>query len=153
MRKFLCLSSVLGLVILVLDQVTKVIVEQRFYLGESIPVLPFFSLTYVRNQGAAWGMFQGAHYFLAGFAVLAMVVLALFWRTFFGNDRRVLPLVGGLFAGILGNFIDRIRLGYVVDFLDFYWGAYHFPCFNIADCAICLSVFGIILFQWWTKEA
>jgi signal peptidase II len=153
MRKFLCLSSVLGLVILALDQVTKVIVEQRFYLGESIPVLPFFSLTYVRNQGAAWGMLQGAHYFLAGFAVVALVVIGVFWRRLFGNDRRFLPLVGVLFAGIIGNLIDRVRLGYVVDFLDFHWGSYHFPCFNVADSAICLSVFGIILLQWWTKEA
>ena len=153
MRKFLCLSSVLGLVILAVDQVTKVIVEQRFYLGESIPVLPFFSLTYVRNQGAAWGMLQGASYFLAGFAVVALVVIGLFWRRLFGNDRRFLPLVGVLFAGIIGNLIDRVRLGYVVDFLDFHWASYHFPCFNVADSAICLSVFGIILLQRWTKEA
>lgn len=153
MRKMLLLSIAIGLVVLAADQVTKVVVERLFYLGESLPVWPVFSLTYVRNQGAAWGMFQGAHYVLAGFAVVAMAACVLFWRHLFGEERRAIPVGGLLFAGIIGNLIDRVRLGYVVDFLDFHWGVHHFPCFNIADCAICISVFLLILLQWRTKNA
>ena len=152
MRGWILLSSAIGAVVLVADQITKVLVERTFAWGESLPVWPFFSLTYVRNQGAAWGMFQGAHYFLAGFAVVAMIACVCFWRKLFGASRATLPVGGLLFAGIVGNLIDRVRLGYVVDFLDFHWGTSHFPCFNIADCAICLAVFLMILIQWRTSS-
>jgi signal peptidase II len=149
MKKWITFAGVIGTVVLVADQISKVLVERAFTLGETLPVWSFFSLTNVRNQGAAWGMFQGAHYLLAGFAVIAMVACVFFWRKLFGESRVTIPVGGLLFAGIIGNFIDRVRLGYVVDFFDFHWGTYHFPCFNIADCAICVSVFLMILIQWW----
>lgn len=152
MRKWLFSSIVLGGVMLALDQVTKVMVERAFRVGESVSVLPFFSLTYVRNQGAAWGMFQGAHYALAGFAVVALVLCVIFWRKLFGTARINLPIGGLLFSGIIGNLIDRVRLGYVIDFFDFHWGTYHFPCFNVADSAICVAVFLLILLQWRTQQ-
>lgn len=133
---------------LALDQATKAWVGHAFAVGESVPVSPFFSLTYVRNQGAAWGMFQGAHYFLAAFGVLAVVGLGFFWRRLFGPSPRVLPVIGLLLAGIVGNVIDRVRLGYVVDFLHFHWSGWHFPCFNVADAAICLAVGSLFLLQW-----
>lgn len=153
MRKLIAISALLGTVLLIADQWTKVLVERNFHLGESLHLLSFFSLTYVRNQGAAWGIFQGAHYLLAGVAVLALTLCVLFWRKFFGEDWRTIPVGGVLFSGIIGNLIDRVRLGYVVDFFDFHWGTYYFPCFNIADCAICISVFLLILLQWRTKNA
>jgi hypothetical protein len=98
-----------------------------------VAVVPgFFSLTYVENQGAAWGMLAGRHLFLIGFSLLTLAFL--FWR------RRQLfdPLWGGrltltlLMAGILGNLIDRTGSTYVVDFLDFFWPP-PFPAFNVAD--------------------
>lgn len=153
MRKMLICSILLALVCLFLDQWTKVAVERAFALGESLPLTSFFSLTYVRNQGAAWGMFQGAHYVLAGVGIVAVVVCACYWRKIFGPSPWTLPAGALLFSGILGNVIDRIRLGYVVDFLDFHWGASHFPCFNVADSAICVAVFCLILIQWLTKDA
>ena len=153
MRKLICLSSIIGIIVLAADQISKIVVERAFQLGETLPVCPFFSFTYVRNQGAAWGMFQGAHYILAGVAVIAMVACTLFWRKLFG-ENRISVLIGGLlYSGIIGNLIDRVRLGYVVDFFDFHWKTYHFPCFNIADCAICISVFLLILLQWRTQES
>ena len=136
------------LAVLVGDQATKLWVEQTFSLGESVPVFrPWFALTYVRNQGAAWGMFQGAQLFLGGIGVAACVLLVLFRRALFGVGRGVWPVLGLLLAGILGNVIDRFRLGYVVDFIHVYWGAWHFPCFNVADSAICLAVAGLLLCQ------
>lgn len=148
MRRALPVALALFVVTLVLDQTTKVWVERAFALGESRPVLPFFALTYVRNQGAAWGMFQGAQVLLAGFGVVAGVALCLFWRRLFGPNPRVLPMVGLLLAGIIGNVIDRLRLGYVVDFLHVHWAGWHFPCFNVADSAICLAVGLLLLLQW-----
>ena len=153
MRKMLSWAIALFIVILAVDQWTKVAVERAFVWGESLPLLPFFSLSYVRNQGAAWGMFQGAHYILAAVGILAMVGCLCYWRKLFGPSKWTYPAGALLFSGILGNVIDRIRLGYVVDFLDFHWGTSHFPCFNIADSAICVAVFFLIILQWRTKDA
>lgn len=152
MRKFYTWAIVIGIFFLSLDQVTKVLVERAFRLGETLPLLSFFSLTYVRNQGAAWGMFQGAHYILAGVAVLAIVLFICFWRQLLGSSPWMIPIGGLLFSGIIGNCIDRIRLGYVVDFLDFHWGTYYFPCFNVADSAICVAVCLIFILQFLKKD-
>lgn len=152
MRRAFLIALALFAAVLVLDQATKVWVERAFALGESLPVLPFFALTYVRNQGAAWGMFQGAQFLLAGFGIVAGVALCLFWRRLFGSRPCVLPMVGLLLAGIVGNVIDRLRLGYVVDFLHVHWAGWHFPCFNVADSAICLAVFLLMVLQWKNKE-
>ncbi|MEG1480539.1 MAG: signal peptidase II [Kiritimatiellia bacterium] len=148
MRRWLFLSVGLFFFVLVLDQGTKIGVERFFAWGESVEILPVFSLTYVRNQGAAWGMFQGAQYWLAGFGAVAVILCCVFWKKIFGAHRCLLPWGALLLSGIIGNLIDRLRLGYVVDFLDFYWKGYHFPCFNIADSAICVAVALLIFLQW-----
>lgn len=145
MKRTLLLALAIMLLLLVVDQGTKLLVEARFALGESIAVCPHFNLTYVRNEGCAWGMFQGAQLWLAGFAVVALGLCIVFWRSLFGVGIRAACLGGMLFSGIIGNCIDRLRLGYVVDFLDFYWGSHHFPCFNVADSAICVAAFLMLL--------
>ncbi|HON46867.1 MAG: signal peptidase II [Kiritimatiellae bacterium] len=131
------------------DQLTKYWAVVHLKPIGSVAIVPgFFSLTYVENRGAAWGMLAGRHVFLIGFSLLTLAFLC--WR------RRQLfdHLWGGrvtftlLVGGILGNLIDRIRLNYVVDFLDFFWGHHHFPAFNVADSAICCGVFLFILTQW-----
>ncbi len=134
--------------VLALDQLTKVWVERAFTLGESLPLLPFFSLTYVRNEGAAWGILQGRQILLAIVGAVAVLVLTRFWRAIFGDHPLALPALGLLNAGIVGNLIDRVRLSYVVDFVDLHWAGCHFPCFNIADCAISLAVGLIFYFEW-----
>lgn len=148
MRRFFFAAAV-ALAVVALDQGTKLWVVGAFAPGETLPLLPFFSLTYVRNQGAAWGLFQGAHLWLAGFGAVAVALCCLFWRRIFGDHAWAAPLGGLLLGGIVGNLVDRVRLGYVVDFLDFHWGAAHFPCFNVADSAICVGVAALIALQWW----
>lgn len=148
MRRFFFAAAV-ALAVVALDQGTKLWVVGAFAHGETLPLLPFFSLTYVRNQGAAWGLFQGAHLWLAGFGAVAVALCCLFWRRIFGDHAWAAPLGGLLLGGIVGNLVDRVRLGYVVDFLDFHWGAAHFPCFNVADSAICVGVAALIALQWW----
>ena len=115
----------------------------------SIPVVPgFFSLSYVENRGAAWGMLSGQQIFLIAFSLFTLAFLVWKRKQLFG------PLWGGaltltlILGGILGNLIDRVRLNYVVDFLDFFWGQAHFPAFNIADASICCGVFLFIVTQW-----
>lgn len=148
MRRFFFAAAV-ALAVVALDQGTKLWVVGAFAHGETLPLVPFFSLTYVRNQGAAWGLFQGAHLWLAGFGAVAVALCCLFWRRIFGDHAWAAPLGGLLLGGIVGNLVDRVRLGYVVDFLDFHWGAAHFPCFNVADSAICVGVAALIALQWW----
>lgn len=147
-RRFLVALAV-ALAVLALDQGTKLWVLGAFAHGESVEVLPVFALTYVRNHGAAWGMFQGAQPWLAAFGVLAVAACLVFWRKIFGEHPLSAPIAGLLLGGVVGNLIDRVRLGYVVDFLDFHWGASHFPCFNVADSAICVAVAALIVLQWW----
>ncbi len=140
------LVLVLGILISLADQIVKVLVRFRFYPGESRPVIPsFFELTYVRNTGAAWGLFDGSNVALALFSLVVLVLLIVFRRHFVGPSRLQRVALGLMTGGILGNLFDRLRLGYVVDYLHFYYSTYHFPSFNIADAAICTGVFFYLL--------
>ena len=138
----LCLSFSIA----VLDQVTKYLVWRNMALGVSIPVIHgFFNLTYVRNTGAAWGMLTGFNYLLVFMAIAMLVVLIVFRRHFISDSIVHHVAMGLMVAGIVGNLIDRLRLGYVIDFLDFYLGTYHWPAFNIADSAITVGTFWVAI--------
>lgn len=131
----------LSLAIVILDQVTKSWIVSRFTLGESLPFIPgYFSLVYVRNTGAAWGLFGDFTGFLIVLSVAVLVVLIVFRRVLMGDGLIHRVALGLMIGGIVGNLFDRVRLGYVVDFLDFYWKNHHFPAFNVADSAICVGV-------------
>lgn len=135
------LPLLLGIGVTLLDQISKFAVCRHFCLYESLPVVSgLFSLRYIQNTGAAWGIFAGGHYWLAGLSVGVLAALIVFRRSFFGDGRIDQVTFGLIIGGITGNFIDRVRLNYVVDFLDFYWNGHHFPAFNVADAAICSGV-------------
>ena len=130
-----------AVLVALLDQVSKEWVRGGFALHESVPVIPgFFSLTYIRNTGAAWGLFRGQNLALALLALTMLVVLVVFRRRFLPPGRPHRIALGLLCGGIVGNLFDRLRLDYVTDFLDFHWQACHFPAFNVADAAICIGV-------------
>ena len=135
------LTLALSSVIVVLDQITKYAVRIFFPLGESKTVLySFFNLTYVRNTGAVWGWFQHQNEWLA-LVSLAVIFLIVFFYYYLINGQVICSVaIGCITGGIIGNLIDRIRLGWVTDFLDFYWNDSHWPSFNIADSAICVGV-------------
>ena len=136
--------------IIISDQATKALVQQKFYLGETIPVIEgIFHFTYVRNPGAAFGMFGHSADWIRiplffGVPVIACVwLLYLIWTT--RNTHRLQCLAYSLiFSGAVGNLIDRFSMNYVVDFLDFFWRTHHFPAFNIADSAITIAAFILI---------
>jgi signal peptidase II len=132
---------------IVFDQLTKLVVLDRFYLGESISVISgYFNLTYIQNTGAAFGFMADAHpairvpFFLAVPAI-ALVAMGYVYKGIPDRDKWMSFALSLVIGGAIGNLIDRARLGFVVDFLDFHWqGGSHFPAFNVADSAICVGV-------------
>jgi signal peptidase II len=139
------LVLLIGLVILFLDQLTKQLIRANFVYGESQPVIEgFFNLVYVRNDGAAWNILSGHGIVLILISAAVLVALFFFRDHIIEGKARNKVLMGLLIGGIAGNLIDRIRFGWVTDFLDFEFGTYHYPSFNIADSAICI-VFAIYL--------
>ena len=138
--------------IIISDQLTKGMVQQSFNLGESIPIIDgFFNFTYVRNTGAAFGMGAGAPEIIRRIVFLALPVVACIWLVVLIWKQRKENWVLGwayslILAGAIGNLIDRFSLGYVVDFLDFYYKKSHFPAFNIADSAITIAG-GLLIFD------
>ncbi len=142
-NKYLWVGSIAG-VVLLLDQVTKFIVMRHIRMFEVITVIPgFFNLAYVRNRGAAFGMLAGMtgiwrNAFFIVVTVIAVAAIVLLIRK---TSERLLVAAFSLIAGgALGNLIDRVRWGEVVDFIDWYVRSYHWPTFNIADSAISVGV-------------
>lgn len=137
---------------LILDQWTKHLVVSRFRWGESLSVIEsYFNITYVRNKGAAFGFLNSApDSFREPFFYLVPVVVLLgigifFWRLK-DQERWVITALSLIFSGAVGNLIDRIRFGYVVDFLDFHWkNLWHYWAFNVADSCIVIGVAMIFL--------
>ncbi len=123
------------------DQVTKYLIQRNFALHDYITIVPgVFDLRYIQNTGAAWGMFAGGHLWLALLSVVMLLLMVIFRKSFLSGSLIDRICLGCIAGGIVGNLIDRIRLQYVVDFLDFYYKTHHFPAFNIADSAICVGV-------------
>ena len=131
------------------DQLAKHWAVTRLKPVGSLSVLSgFFSLSYVENRGAAWGMLAGQQIFLIAFSLLTLGFLVWKRKQLFAPLRGAALTMTLIYGGIIGNLIDRVRLNHVIDFLDFYWGKSHFPAFNIADASICCGVFLFIVTQW-----
>ena len=149
MRRFLIVFAVVANLVLV-DAVVKELVSGCFRGAEAVSVIPnFFNLAYVENRGCAWGLFQGQVWPLAAFGLVALGFLIWKRRSVFGGETPCTARLGAiaeplLYAGIVGNVIDRLFRGYVIDMFDFHWGVHHYPCFNVADALICISV-GLLL--------
>jgi signal peptidase II len=138
--------SLLAAAILVADQITKWWALHGLRFGEAVPVIPgLFSLTLVMNPGLAFGMLGGVpesfRWMVGLLSIGAVVLLAVIAARLLPTGGAWTRLALGLiFGGAAGNLIDRLRFGAVVDYLDFYWGAYHWPAFNVADSAITVGV-------------
>jgi len=141
----------LALLVIVLDQLSKVVVSSWLQLYESVAVLPFFSVTLLHNPGAAFSFLADAggwqHWFFTAIALFVSVVITVWLRRLPAEEKWQAAALALILGGALGNVIDRLRLGYVVDFLDFYYQQWHWPAFNIADSAITV---GVALLLWVT---
>ncbi|MDQ0361661.1 signal peptidase II [Breznakia pachnodae] len=139
------LASILAIT-LIIDQVTKYIVTASLRLGEAIEIIPsFFQIRYVQNTGAAWSIFEGKMTFFYIVTVVALVLLILFLRNM--KNASLIAYTGIILAisGTIGNFIDRLTLQYVRDFLDFTIFGYDFPVFNVADMCLVIGIGLIVL--------
>ena len=132
--------------IVIADQVTKAIVDRTMSLHESIPIIEgFFNLTYIRNTGAAFGIFSGSHEvfrrpFLIGVSVLAIGFIFVMLKRLRDDATGLTMALAFILGGAIGNLIDRVVYGEVIDFLDVYWADYHWPAFNVADSFITIGV-------------
>ncbi|MEG1351051.1 MAG: signal peptidase II [Bacilli bacterium] len=134
---------IISLVVLILDQIIKYYILSSTLIIKAVTIIPdFFSLRFVKNYGAAWGIFQDKTFFLTIISGLTLILI----NKYLLNEKRFNKIsiisYGLLIGGILGNFFDRIVHGFVIDYLDFTIFKYDFPVFNLADMAI---VIGIIL--------
>ena len=136
--------------IIIGDQITKGLVQQKFFLGESFPLIPgLLHLTYVRNPGAAFGMLAYAPDYIRTPLFFALPVVACIWLLYLiwstRNKNFFHCLAYSLiFSGAVGNLIDRFSMNYVVDFIDFFWKSHHFAAFNVADSSISIAA-GILI--------
>lgn len=140
---------------LLLDQISKTYIDTTFALYQSITVIEnFFNITYVRNPGAAFGILSDSIIRIPFFiAVSVFASLGIMWylRKVDLSDRWQHFALGLIFSGAVGNLVDRIRLGEVIDFLDVHWYQHHWPAFNVADSAICVGV-AVMFFCTWREE-
>ncbi|MBI5136837.1 MAG: signal peptidase II [Nitrospirae bacterium] len=156
MRKRPSPALLVGLppLVVALDQISKEWVLGNMGLHESIPVVPgLFSITSVRNPGAAFGLFSNSGpelrtAFLAGVSVLAVVLLTIYYLRSAPHERVPRLAAALVIGGAVGNLIDRLRFGHVVDFLDIYVGRHHWPAFNVADSAITVGITLFVLSAW-----
>jgi signal peptidase II len=139
----------LSALVIVVDQITKRVVDSAMQLHQTIELIPYFQLTYMRNQGAAFSFLSGAggwqRWFFIGLAIVASVFIFIWLRKLDTSRRREAVAWALVLGGALGNLIDRILYGYVIDFLDVYVGDWHWPAFNVADSAITLGVVLLLL--------
>lgn len=152
------LLGLVSLGIIVIDQVTKLYIMQTMRLHESIVVIPnLFSITYIRNPGAAFGILSTSS---GSFRFIFFGLTSLFALGLLGTILVRMPKhdwmgqisVVAILGGAIGNLLDRLRYGEVIDFLDFYIEAYHWPAFNVADSAITVGVIFLILHFTFEKQ-
>jgi signal peptidase II len=145
------LIGIAGLVV-ILDQVTKLMIVRALALYDEVEVIPgFFSIVHYHNPGGAFGLFAGAnsvvrHFFFLFVSVLALGLVFYFYRSTPRRHRFLSAAFAMIFGGAIGNLLDRFRLGMVVDFLDVYVNGWHWPAFNVADSAITIGI-GIFVFH------
>lgn len=140
---------VIAIVIVVLDQITKLWVQAEFDVWQRVNVLPVFDLTLVYNKGAAWSFLSDAggwqRWLLTGISLVASIVLVVWMHRLEKSQKLLLAALTFILGGAVGNLIDRAMVGQVVDFLLFYYNDSYFPAFNLADSAITLGAFLMIL--------
>jgi len=149
------LTAIISLVVVVADQVTKWAATDTLLAapGRKIMVIDrFFYLTLVHNRGAAFGMFPRQNILFIVLSLVTISVLLIFYRHLFSESSPARIAGGLILGGAVGNLIDRFRFDHVVDFLDFQFGSYHWPAFNIADSAICVGVTLLIVLVLFGKK-
>jgi signal peptidase II len=139
----------LSALIIVIDQVTKKLVDTSMQLYQTIDLIPHVQLTYMRNQGAAFSFLSGGggwqRWLFITLAITASGFIYTWLKQLKTTQRQEAVAWALILGGALGNLIDRVLLGYVIDFMDIYYGQYHWPAFNVADSAITIGVVTLLI--------
>lgn len=145
------MCTLIAFVMMILDQLTKYLIVRNVESNYEIEVISdWFYLANVKNRGAAWGILQDRRMFFICITVCVVCGVVYLIRNM--SKRYVKVALSLVLGGTLGNFLDRVFRGYVVDFLDFYVAGYHFPTFNVADVCITVGVVVVIYFVLWDKD-
>ena len=138
-------SLIIATIIVIIDQVLKIVIDNILSINESIQVIPnVFYITKVYNTGAAWSLFEGSGILLIIIAIVAFFLLLKYQNYFMENKRNILAFAL-IYGGLVGNLIDRVIYGYVIDYLHFFIFDYSFPVFNLADIAIVVGFLLVII--------
>jgi len=151
MMRHRILFALCAVLVVALDQVTKAVASARLFLSEPMPVVgEVVRLTLVHNTGAAFGLFPGSRlpFIVVSILAIAVVLFLVTREAYRGLPQRV--LLGCILGGAIGNLVDRVRLGWVVDFIDIGFGSARWPVFNVADSAVTV---GVILLAWYLSRA
>jgi signal peptidase II len=140
----------LALLVILLDQFSKAVIVAKIQLFEAVPLLPFLELTQLHNTGAAFSFLAGAsgwqRWFFIGLAIVVAIAILVWLRQIDPRRQRMLAIgLALILGGALGNMIDRVWLGHVIDFIHFYWPGGDFPAFNVADSSISIGAGLLIL--------
>jgi len=150
MPKFAMLKWLgLSFLAVLLDQLSKLLIADNMQLYQSINIMPYVNLTYVHNTGAAFSFLSEAggwqRWFFAALAIIIGAVIAVWLSRLKAHETLMAVSLSLVLGGAIGNLIDRLAYGYVIDFLDVYVQTWHWPAFNVADSAISLGVVLMLL--------
>lgn len=147
MKKNIIKTSIFILSLIIIDQIAKVLISNFINLGDSLIIIKnFFSLTYIKNFGAAFGIFGGGRIIFLITALIALVYIFYEMKKYINNKKPLFGLIL-ISAGIVGNFIDRLFLGYVRDFMEFNIFGYNFAIFNLADSFLVIGTIILLLYM------
>jgi len=152
MLKYLWLTAV----VLVLDQASKVLMVSWLSLYETVAIIPYFNLTMAHNTGAAFSFLADAggwqKWFFIILASIISLILVIWLKKLSPQNKLEALSISMILGGAIGNVVDRFVYGYVIDFLDVYYGAYHWPAFNVADSAICIGAILLVVDSFISKS-
>lgn len=157
-KKYITIFSIIAVVMIVIDQITKRIVDSKMQYGEKKDIIEgFFSFNYVRNKGSAFSFLANKSWGIYILSAISLIMAVVIFIALVISAKRRLFIIATsmtlLFAGAVGNLIDRFVLRYVIDFIRFDFGSYTFPVFNVADiCAVCGSVLLLIIIIFCQKQ-
>ncbi len=149
--------TLLSLIIIVSDQITKAIATANLFMFDPIPIIPMLNFTLMHNEGAAFSFLSDAggwqRWFFTIIASVVSVVIFIWIKRLSPHEKGMAISLSLILGGAIGNLIDRVRFGYVVDFIDVYYEKSHWPAFNIADSAICVGAVIMIIYSFREEKA
>lgn len=143
--------TIISVIVIILDQISKAIATANLTMFDPVAVMPMFNFTLMHNEGAAFSFLSEAggwqRWFFAGLASIVSVVIFFWIKKLTPQEKGMAISLSLILGGAIGNLIDRVRFGYVVDFIDVYYNTSHWPAFNIADSAISVGAVIMIIFS------